>query len=46
MKVEITNEQIEKINEALTEEGADLLSSKKDLQEFIDKLIANYLGDL
>ena len=46
MKIEVTKEAIERINEALTEEGANLIVSKKDLQEFINKLVANYLGDL
>jgi hypothetical protein len=46
MKIEITYEQVERINEALSEEGTDSILSKKELQAFIDRLIANYLGDL
>jgi hypothetical protein len=46
MKIEITTEQVEKINEAIAEEGADPILLKKELQQFIDRLIANYLGEL
>lgn len=46
MKIEISKEQITRINEALLEEGENLISSKKEIQEFIDKLVANFLGDL
>lgn len=46
MKIEISKEQITRINEALLEEGEGLISSKKEIQEFIDKLVANFLGDL
>jgi hypothetical protein len=46
MKIEIPKEQIEKINEALLEEGADPILTKIDLQEFINRLVENYLGFL
>ena len=46
MNIEVTEEQIARINEALTEEGADSIHLKKEIQKFIDKLVANYLGDL
>ena len=46
MKIEIPKEQIEKINEALSEEGADPILLKKELQEFINRLVENYLGFL
>jgi hypothetical protein len=46
MKIEISKEQVEKINEALAEEGADPILTKIDFQEFINRLIANYLGEV
>jgi len=46
MKIEISKEQVEKINKALSEEGADPILLKKELQQFINRLIANYLGEV
>ena len=46
MKIEISKEQVDRINEALSEEGVDPILLKKELQQFIDRFVANYLGDL
>jgi hypothetical protein len=46
MKIEITDEQLRRLGEAMAEEGVDNFCTEKDLQVFIDRLISNYLGDL
>jgi hypothetical protein len=46
MKIEITEDQLRRLSEAMAEEGVDNFCAEKDLQVVIDRLIANYLGDL